>query len=205
MDKRVENTIHNLKKHGFTVLYAENVETAKRYMADYVKRDTRIGVGGSATVQELGIRDLVAGEGAQLLDHNLPGLSPEENTQTRYEELSCDVFFTGTNAISETGSLVNIDGFGNRVASMIFGPRQVVVLATVNKIEEDLEKAIDRAQLVAAPRNNQRLQTENPCTVTGKCIDCNSPTRICRSYSVIKRPSGLTPTTVILIEGEMGF
>ncbi len=205
MDQRVETTIHNLQKHGFTVLYAENLQAAKDLIDDYVTSDARVGVGGSGTVQELGIRDLVAEKGAYLLDHNQPDLEAEKVKEIRYEQLSSDVFFTGANAISQTGCLVNIDGIGNRVAAGIFGPRQVVVCAGVNKIEDNLQAAMDRAQLVAAPKNNQRLQTKNPCAVTGECIDCDSPTRICRAYSIIKRPSGLTPTTVVLINEELGF
>jgi hypothetical protein len=164
-----------------------------------------IGVGGSTTVQNLGILEILAKRGNLILDHNKAGLSPEEVLNLRRKQLTCDTFITGSNSITLDGKLVNTDGVGNRVASMIFGPKQVIILAGTNKIVKDEEEARKRIRTIAAPINNKRLNRPNPCTVTGECMDCQGPTRICNITTILKKRPSLTPFSVFIINEELGF
>jgi hypothetical protein len=115
------------------------------------------------------------------------------------------VFITSTNAVTETGELVNIDGTGQRVAAMIFGPGRVVVVAGVNKITGDLEEGLWRASNVAAPMNARRLHPKTPCAETGECSDCVAPGRICGITTIIHRRPSKTPFTVVLVGEKLGY
>ena len=131
--------------------------------------------------------------------------TPEERTAIMKQAFTCDVFLTGTNAITETGELVNIDGIGNRVAAMTFGPESVIVIAGINKVVPTVMDAANRARNTAAPINAQRFDIKTPCKIDGTCHDCNSPDSIC-SYIVRTRrckPNGRIK--VILVGESLGF
>jgi hypothetical protein len=123
----------------------------------------------------------------------------------RKGQLTCDVFFSSTNALTLDGKLVNIDGTGNRVASMIFGPGHVVLIVGANKITDDLQQAMIRAKHLAAPMNAMRLNLKTPCATTGYCSDCNSEDRICKVTTIIEYKPDLTNFTVILVGEEIGY
>jgi len=125
--------------------------------------------------------------------------------EVRRAHINSDVFITSTNAVTETGELVNIDGTGQRVAAMIFGPGRVVVVAGVNKITGDLEEGLWRASNVAAPMNARRLRSETPCVETGECDDCVAPGRICGITTIIHRRPSRTPFTVVLVGEKLGY
>ena len=116
----------------------------------------------------------------------------EEREQMMRQCMLCDVFLTGANGLSMDGQMVNIDGTGNRVAAMIYGPKSVIVLAGMNKVEDSLEDALRRARTVAAPMNNQRFTNDNPCSVTGACGNCKNVTCICNQIVITRhcRPAG---------------
>ncbi|HBA56184.1 MAG TPA: lactate utilization protein C, partial [Syntrophorhabdus aromaticivorans] len=119
----------------------------------------------------------------RLLDHWKEGLAKEEMNAIRLQQLTCDLFLSSANAITEHGDIVNIDGFGNRVSAMIFGPKKVIIIAGYNKIVPDVPAALDRIKRVAAPMNAKRLNLSLPCAETGHCHDCTSEERICRVTS----------------------
>ena len=125
----------------------------------------------------------------EFLDRYKEGLKPEEIKQIYREAFFCDAYFTSTNAITEDGELYNVDGNGNRVAAMLYGPDKVIVIAGVNKIVKNINEAISRVENLAAPANAKRLNRKTPCVITGKCMNCNSPERICREYTVIRKPA----------------
>ena len=139
-----------------------------------------------------------------MLDHG-EGKTPEESYEIALAEGRSDVFISSTNAITEKGYLVNCDGRGNRVSAMIFGPRRVVVIAGKNKICADVEEAMDRIVNLAAPPNAKRLNLATPCVETGRCMDCSSPARICRAYTILKRPSLGLDFTVVIVGENLGF
>ena len=128
-----------------------------------------------------------------------------ERLRIRRAQLTCDVFMTGSNAVTMDGKLVNVDGTGNRVAAMIFGPEKVIVVAGINKIVRDLDAAEERIRSVAAPVNNSRIGLPNPCVKTGECMDCQGPTRICNVTTIIGKRPNTTEMHVVIVGEDMGF
>lgn len=119
--------------------------------------------------------------------------------------MASDLFLSSANAVTLNGELVNIDGIGNRVNSTTFGPGKVILVAGYNKIVEDVQEGIKRIKNVAAPLNARRLNIDVPCAKVGKCVDCNSPNRICRVLVILERKPSLTDIFVILVGEELGY
>ena len=161
--------------------------------------------GGSLTLEGLNLQKFIVDRGYKVIDRD-KGETPEERSELMRQSLLCDTFLSGTNAITEDGQLVNIDGNGNRVAAMIHGPKQVIVVAGMNKVEQTIIEAYNRAKTIAAPSNMQRFQNKKtPCSETGACADCLSQDCIC-AYIVrtrICKPRGRIK--VILIGKELGL
>jgi L-lactate utilization protein LutB len=148
---------------------------------------------------------MAAEKGYKVIDRD-KAASPEERTELMRQALLCDTYLTGTNALTEDGQLVNVDGNGNRVAAMTFGPKQVIVVAGMNKVQKTLETACARARTIAAPVNVQRFQDlKTPCNETGACADCLSPDSICSFivHTRLCKPKGRIK--VILIGKDLGF
>ena len=197
--------VEALKKNAFSAVYFKTGAEASKFIMDNVHKGDKVGFGGSMTVTKLGIQEKVVELGGVVLDHGDPTLSPDEKMETMRGELLSDVFICSSNAVTLAGELVNVDGAGNRVAAMSFGPKKVIVVVGVNKICKNEASAFERLEQVAAPKNNMRLNMPNPCTKTGVCMDCKSDTRICRIYSVIKRKPMRTDITVVVIGEDLGF
>ncbi|MCK9239427.1 lactate utilization protein [Desulfocurvus sp.] len=165
-----------------------------------------VGFGGSMTLMETGIYDAVkATPGLTALDPFDPGLARFESLRVRREALTADIFFTGANAITADGRLVNLDATGNRVAALAFGPRFVVVVAGRNKVGGILEEAMRRVKELAAPVNAMRLGRKTPCTRSLRCEDCASPERICNTWSITERSWPRNRVKVVLVDQELGF
>lgn len=200
-----EKVAEALKRNGFKAVFCKGRAEAAEEILRLVPEPGTVGLGGSRTVAELGVVDILRERGNTILDHSAPGLKNEERIQVRRSQLTCDVFLTGTNAVTMEGQLVNTDGNGNRVAAMIFGPGRVIVVAGINKVVRDLAGAEDRIRRVAAPMNNRRLNLPNPCVKTGVCMDCQGPTRICNVTTILNRRPGSTEMHVIIVGEELGF
>jgi len=200
-----ERVVKALLKNGFHARYFAAKEQAVEYILSHVDPGTRVGFGGSMTIKQLGLGQAVKEKGGIVLDHGQPGLTPEEKLEIVRQQLVSDLFLCSANAITLDGYLVNVDGNGNRVAAMTFGPKKVIVVAGVNKVCTDTDAAFDRIRTTAAPMNNKRLQLDNPCVKTGTCMDCDSKNRICRIFSVMKRKPGNSDITVLLIGEKLGF
>ncbi|MGI6065282.1 MAG: lactate utilization protein [Bacillota bacterium] len=200
-----QRVVEALKNNEFDAFYVSTRQEAAECVLNFIKAGDSIGMGGSVTLEELDIPQKIAEKGAHILNHNQPGLSPEEKNNIRRRQLLSDVFLCSTNAITLDGCLVNVDGVGNRVAAMTFGPKKVVVVAGINKICEDVEAAFRRIALVAAPQNSKRLGLSNPCAVTGICADCRAKTRICSLFTVMKRKPMLSDITVVLVGEKLGY
>lgn len=197
--------VEALKKNNFTASYVNTRQEALDKLAALIPGDAAVGIGGSWTIKEVGIDTLLVERGNTVYNHNIPGLSPEESLELRRKQMTCDVFLTGTNALTLKGELVNVDGAGNRVAAMIFGPKKVIVITGINKIVTDVTAAMERIELFAAPINNKRLNRPNPCTVTGECMDCQGPTRICNVTTVMHKKPVVTDVEILIIGEELGF
>jgi len=200
-----ESAAKALKKNGFDAIYVKTGAEAAEIVAKHLKNGSTIGFGGSMTVKALGIQDRAAAAGCELLDHNAPGLAPEAKTKILKRQLTSDVFVSGSNAVTLEGEIVNVDGTGNRVAALSYGPAKTIVVVGINKIVRDLDEAFARIETYAAPMNNKRLDRPNPCVKAGVCMDCDGDTRICRVYQILrKRPLG-TDFTVIVVGEELGY
>ncbi len=200
-----ERAVAALVKNKFTATYCKTGPEAVEKILEQIPPNASIGIGGSWTVMQLGLLDKLAARGSEVLNHGKAGLTPEEAMAIRRRQLTCDVFLTGTNAVTLDGKLVNTDGVGNRVAAMIFGPKKVIVVVGTNKIVRDVEAAEERIELYAAPINNKRLKLPNPCTKTGECMDCASDTRICNVTTIMKKKPKFTDVHVFVVGEELGF
>lgn len=198
--------VEALNKNNFNAVYVKTRQEAIDQVLSLIPQDATIGVGGSWTINvELGISALLEDRGHTVYNHNKPGLSPEESLDLRRKELTSDVFLSGTNALTLDGKLVNVDGAGNRVAAMIFGPKKVIIVTGVNKIVRDVAEAERRIELHAAPINNKRLSRPNPCTQTGVCMDCQGPTRICNVTTILRKRPAAVEFHVVVVGEELGF
>jgi hypothetical protein len=144
-------------------------------------------------------------QGYTLYDHWKPGLSKENILEIRKSQMTSELFLSSSNAVTLQGELVNIDGIGNRVNSINFGPGKVILVVGYNKIVDDVQEAIKRIKNIAAPFNARRLNVDVPCAKVGKCVDCNSPNRICRVIVIHERKPSLTDILIILVGEELGF
>ena len=200
-----KKTVEALVKNNFQAAYCQTKQEAVEQILALIPGEATVGIGGSWTVGELGLLDKLAARGNTMFNHGLPNLRAETRLELRRKQLTCDVFLTGTNDVTMDGRLVNTDGIGNRVASMIFGPKKVVIVVGVNKIVKDVAEAEQRIRLYAAPINNKRLNTPNPCTTTGECMNCQGPTRICNVTTIISKRPVLTDIHIVVVGEDLGF
>ena len=205
-EQKCRKAVASLEKNGFTAVYCTSGTEASDYIVREAEGAASIGFGGSMSVVDLQVADRLKEMGKELLNHSAPGLTPEQRLETMHRQLACDLFLTGTNALTLSGMLVNIDATGNRVGSMFFGPRKVIVVAGRNKlVDGGVEDAISRVKEMASPPNARRLNFKTPCATTGFCSDCNSPDRICRVTTVIDRQPRRTDMRILVVNEDMGL
>jgi len=197
--------VEKLKKHGFDAYLSETSQAAVDLVLDQVSGFESFGIGGSDSVRALGIVDRINSMGKTVYDHWQPDLKPEQVHRIRLDQGRCDCFLCSANAVSLTGEIVNVDGIGNRVSAMSFGPRKVVIIAGMNKVRPTLESALARVREVAAPMRAKSLGMQTPCAETGLCADCNAPQRICRITTILHRRPMATDVTVVLVNAALGF
>jgi len=205
IEEKAKKAVEKLKAHEFKAIYVETREGAVQEIWKYITPKLRIGIGGSLTIRELGILEKLEEQGNTVYNHWKPGLSKENVLEIRKFQMTSDLFLSSVNAITLNGELVNIDGIGNRVNSINFGPGKVILVVGYNKIVDDVQEAIHRIKNFAAPLNARRLNIDVPCTKVGKCVDCNSPNRICRVTVIHERKPSLTDILIILVGEELGF
>ena len=197
--------VQALKNRFFDAWYFDEIAEAQDKIVELIPKDHTVSWGGSFTLDELGIKERLAQAGYTALDRDKAS-NPEERAEIMRQALLCGTFLTGCNAISEDGQLVNIDGFGNRVAAMIFGPRQVIVVAGMNKIAKSHDDAVIRARSISAPRNIQRFpNNKTPCNETGSCANCMSPDSICSYIVTTRLCKPANRIKVILIGKDLGL
>ncbi len=171
------------------------------------EKPSSIGVFGSSTLREIGLIENLKKKGFNLIDPYEKGVTNDEVFKRKNDSFCAECVLTGTNAITEEGQLVNIDGLGNRAAAMIYGPKKVIVVTGVNKIVKDIKTAFKRIKQKAAPKNNIRLGYNNPCVKEGHCVECNKTNdkSICRFSVVIERQKFANRMNVIIIGKELGY
>ena len=205
MDARIQNVMDNLLKNRMKPYFAENREQLYGIVRELVKNDKLITSGGSMSLRDSGVIDLLTNEfGNAYLDRSA-GKTPEEQGEIMRKAFISDTFLSSSNAITENGELYNVDGNGNRVSAMIFGPKQVIVVAGVNKIVKNLEEAKLRVEKIAAPKNTVRLSCATPCAKVGECQHCHSDARICCSYVTLAQQRVPDRIKVILVNEDLGY
>ena len=205
-EQKCEKAVESLGKNGFTAVYCRTAGQAFNYIVTAAESAETVGFGGSLSVADLKVADRLREMGKELLNHGVPGLALEERLSIMRRQLTCDLFLTGANAVTLSGFIVNIDATGNRVGSMFFGPKKVIVMAGRNKlVDGDVAAAVKRIKDSAAPPNAKRLNYNTPCAKTGFCCDCSSPDRICRITTVIDRKPRLTDVHVLVVNEDMGL
>jgi hypothetical protein len=186
-EKVAEKLIKNLEKRRMGGSYAATAAQAKKEVVAMITPGASVIRCGTMTAGEAGLWDAIAElPDVTLIDPYEPGITPEEGLDRRRRGMTADFMIASSNAITLDGKLVNLDGMGNRVAAMTFGPEKVILMVGMNKVAPDLESAMARVKHYAAPVNNIRIGYKNPCVETGLCVDCKSPTRICNMWSIIE-------------------
>lgn len=204
LDRIVEKTIKNLQKHYFEVYYYHTIEEVKEKIKEYLQIYQSFAFGGSTTLVQTKLKDFIIENGKKYIERE----NKEDELKKIESEkaaLLCDIYFMSSNAIASTGALINIDKRGNRVASLIFGPKKVVVIASTNKITKDIDSGIERAKNIAAYLNCKRFNLQTPCVYLNKCVDCEHPDSICYTTVITKMSFPHKRISVILFDGNYGF
>lgn len=200
-----EKLIKAFEKNNISCMIVKDEKELKNYLKSILVLQKKVAVGGSVTLSELGVIDLIRESDVDFIDRYEEGLTREQMIERLREGLLSDIFITSTNAISMDGCLYNIDGTGNRVAAMIFGPREVIVIAGLNKICNNEAEAIEHIRQYSAPANALRLHKKTPCAQSGQCQNCLSPDRICSSYVKLGYQSQMYRIKVLIIEKNIGY
>ena len=206
---RLASLKETLESNNFEVFIADNAREAGRVVIDKILpklAPKSISWGGSMTFVATELYDMLkAYPKAEILDTFDKSVTSEESLERRRQSLLVDLFVTGTNAVTRSGELVNLDMIGNRVGGITFGPKNVVVMVGRNKVVEDLDAAIERIKDYAAPVNAMRLNKKTPCAKTGVCEECKSPDRICNSWTVTQKSFPKGRIKVVLINENLGL
>ena len=207
LEDRGKRAVDALRKREFNALYVENQAQAKEAVLREVPPGATVGVGGSVTVRGLGILDDLKARGNKIVDHWVTAsLFSQENFELRRAQQTCDVFLSSTNAITLRGQLVNIDGGGNRVNAMAFGPGKAIIVAGANKIVPDLDSALRRIKEIVVPMNCKRINSTPPCVQAGECVDCRVPQRVCRITTIIEwKPPFFSDYLVVIVGENLGY
>lgn len=203
-EKRAQVLVKNLKSRHFEAYYCPDSASALAKALELIPEGASVGWGGALSAQQIGLIDAVKSGSFAAIDRDA-ATTPEERTQALKRCLTADVFLCGANALSLDGQMVNIDGTGNRVAAIAYGPDMILVIAGMNKVCDTLDDAVTRARTIAAPMNKQRFPFKTPCEVTGACADCKSEESICNQILITRncRPAGRIK--FVLVGEELGF
>jgi L-lactate utilization protein LutB len=210
LDAKIKETLENLERNNFDARFAENSDAVKEIILGSISKGATVGVGDSATVRQIGIIEELEKKGIRVLNPFSRELTTDRAKTAVRDNISrqifsCDVLVSGTNAVTRNGKLVNVDAVGNRVASMIFGPRKVLVIVGRNKIVKNVDEALYRIKNLIAPFHARTKRFTTPCAQTGKCTDCNAPRRICSVTSIIEKKPWRTEVSVILVNEDLGL
>lgn len=205
MNERVKRAISNLRKNNMAGFYVESRQELLSLLSTLLVEGEKIGCGDSVTLEETGVFEYLRNGSYTFFDKHQQGLTSEEKRKLYLNNFDADTFVTGTNAVTMDGKLFNIDGNGSRVAPMIYGPRQVIIIVGMNKLVDTVEDAVRRTRQVAAPLDAKRLKKNTPCVKLGRCIDCKHEQRICNDFVLIARQFSKDRIKVIFINGDYGY
>ena len=207
IEDKTKRTVDALKKNSFDSFHVSTKAAALEKLLQLIPKGSKVGIAGSMTIRQIGLDDALRNRGDQVDDIWAKKYKMEEHLAIRKSHFDADVFLTSSNAITEDGKLINIDGLGNRVAAMVFGPRKVFVVAGINKIVKTVDDGIRRVREISAPMNVKRLGGKTPCTEKGCCDvnECQTPDRHCHIITIIEKKPMKTDTTVVLVGENLGY
>ncbi len=202
--KLAEKLIKNLRQRHYEAFFCKNSEAIRKKVAELIPEGSSISWGGSASIRETGVTDMLKKGNYQIYDRE-DATTTEEKTSIYRKAFACDYYLSSVNAMSEDGQIVNIDGNGNRVAAITWGPRHVIFVVGLNKVCQDIDTAIKRARSVAAPINMARFDLKTPCQTDGSCHDCKSQDSICNYISILRMSHPAGRHIVLLVDEDLGF
>lgn len=205
LEQKVKRTMEALEANNMESYFVKDEKALIEKINEFVKDGETVAVGGSMTLFETGVIDFLRSGRFNFLDRYKENLTAEDTKNIFRKSFMSDTYFVSSNAVTEQGELYNIDGTGNRVAAMIYGPDKVIVIIGVNKIVSNLDEAIDRTRNCAAPANAKRLNRNTPCAKVGYCMDCDSAERICNDYVLIKKQGQKGRIKVIVVGKNLGY
>lgn len=203
-EKRAVQLVKNLKARQFDAWYCADKQEALQKTLSLIPEGASVGWGGAMSAVQIGLIEQIKAGNYHAIDRDDTN-SPEERKAAMKKCLLADVFVTGANAISMDGQMVNIDGVGNRVAAIVYGPETVIVIAGMNKVVDSAEDAMRRARTIAAPMNKQRFSAQTPCAITGVCADCKGQGSICNQILVTRNCNPAGRIKVILVGEDLGL
>ena len=203
-EKKGNLLVKNLKSHHFDAYYCATKEEALALALELIPEGAKVGWGGALSAQEIGLINAVDQGNYVALNRDKASSFEERNAIMR-ACFDADYFICGSNALSLDGQMVNIDGMGNRTGMIIYGPKNILVIAGMNKVADTLEEAVRRARTVAAPQNAQRFGLPNPCSVTGACGDCKNETCICNQILITRNSKPAGRIKMIIVGDTLGF
>lgn len=205
MNQSITKLINSLEKNNMAGYFVNNNEELLNLISELIIKGSSVGSGDSITLEDTGIFKFLRNGNYRFLDKFNPNLSKEEKRDLYIKNFNVDTFITGTSAITLDGKIFNIDGNGSRVAPMLYGPKQVIIVVGINKIVENLDSAIKRTRQIAAPLDAKRLGKSTPCTKLDRCIDCNHKERICNDFVLITGQFIKNRIKVIVINESLGY
>lgn len=203
-DSRAQVLMKNLRSRHFEAYYCPDKASALEKALELISKGVSVGWGGTMSAKQIGLMDALNAGDYAAIDRDKT-TSPAERKQAMKDCLLADVFVTGANALSLDGQMVNIDGVGNRVAAIVYGPESVIVIAGMNKVTDTLEDAVRRARTVAAPMNKQRFDGQTPCKTTGACADCKSESCVCNQILITRNCNPAGRIKFVLVGEDLGF
>jgi hypothetical protein len=199
----IQTAAESLNKNGFKARVFNTAAEAKSAVLELIPAGASVGVGGSITVQQMGLREALMERGNQVHWHWYA--APEARADAQKNAQQADYYLLSSNAVTMEGELINIDGNCNRLGTMLYGPGTVIIICGKNKLVEDPFKAIDRIKNITCPQNARRLKLSTPCATTGHCSDCRSPQRMCSATVRLQRPAGSRAFHVFLVNEDLGY
>ena len=204
MEEKIEKLIGELKRRRMDAAFFETKEELLAHLKELVPEGSTVTWGGSVTLGQTGVIDMFRNGPYKVLDR-ADCSTHEEAHELMHKAFFSDYYFMSTNAMTEDGILVNIDGNSNRVAAIAYGPKNVVMIVGMNKIAKDVDSALSRARNIAAPVNAQRFPLDTPCKVNGSCVNCKSKDTICCEFLITRYSRHANRFHIILVNEELGF
>ena len=198
---QLENVKKALEKNNMNAFIAQSKEEACNIAVSLMKEGAVVASGGSMSLSECKMMDILRSGKYEYLDRE----KAQDKIELYRKSFCADYYLCSSNAVTEKGELYNVDGNGNRVSAMIFGPKQVILVVGTNKIVSDLDAAKTRLAKIACPANTVRLNCDTPCKIVGECQNCHSPARICCSYVTLAQQRKKDRIKVIFVDGNYGY